>query len=60
MVLLGVDWKMLMAAWSALIGLHLIFRDLIRFSKLLSCWMRPRNCGKNLFEGFDAEDSDVF
>jgi hypothetical protein len=55
-VLLGVrcvDWKML-NLWGALVEWHSISRILILFAKLLSCWMHPASCAKELIESLDV------
>jgi hypothetical protein len=50
----SVDWTMLLNLWGALIEWHSISRDLILFAKLLSCWMHPAGCAKELIESLDV------
>jgi hypothetical protein len=49
-----VDWKMLLNLWGALVEWHSISRILILFAKLLSCWMHPASCAKELIETLDV------
>jgi len=56
-VLLGVgciDWKTLLNLWGALVEWHSISRILILLAKLLSCWMHPASCAKELIERLDV------
>jgi hypothetical protein len=56
-MLLGVrcvDWTMLLNLLGALVEWHSISRALILFAKLLSCWMHPASCAKELIESLDV------
>ena len=50
----SVDWTMLLNLWGGRIEWHSISRALILLAKLLSCWMHPASCAKELIETLDV------
>jgi hypothetical protein len=53
-VMVLVGRSVLLNLWGALIEWHSISRDLILLAKLLSCWMHPASCAKELIESLDV------